>query len=395
MSNILEITTENCTGCSACKEICSMNAIEMREEDEGFLIPRISEKECVRCGKCVSVCQIYNNTSSNDNNKIAYAVRFNDNIREKAASGAYFQALARHYIERGGYVCGCVLDDMKVKHIVSNTYSDIERMADSKYVQSDMGKCFSEIGKLLVDKIEVLFSGTSCQVVGLINYLNREKISTKTLLTIDFFCHGVPSPKIWKEYISYYEKKKKVKLIDYRWRCKEYGWGEVARGANHLNSAIYGLDNKKKIDRSILARKWRHIFFSNIVLRKCCYECKYCTINKPADITMGDFWKLNTVLPSFNDNKGTSLVIIHKEKNIDKVENIDGLVYKRVDPNLAIQGQINAYRPSEVNQRRAEFWNDYRTNGFDYVMKKFFMSPSRIIKDHIKYILFKLKIGNL
>lgn len=47
---------EECCGCSACFSICPKQAITMKEDKEGFLYPVIDVKKCIRCKRCISVC---------------------------------------------------------------------------------------------------------------------------------------------------------------------------------------------------------------------------------------------------------------------------------------------------------------------------------------------------
>jgi coenzyme F420-reducing hydrogenase beta subunit len=66
-------------------------------------------------------------------------------------------------------------------------------------VQSDLGDCFSEIKKHLMQETKVCFIGTPCQVYGLKSYLRKEY---DNLVTVDLVCHGTPSPKLWKKYLD-------------------------------------------------------------------------------------------------------------------------------------------------------------------------------------------------
>lgn len=392
--------SEKCVGCTACASLCNAKAIQMMDNSEGFKVPVIEEKLCIHCKQCENVCQMIQKSDIKNNcSNRAYAIRADDDLlRQNSASGAFFQVIAADCISRGGYVCGCILDEgFNVKHVVTNNIELVRSMADSKYVQSDLMDVYLRICDLLSKGEEVLFSGTSCQVMGLQLFLDKSKCNRMKLLTIDFFCHGVPSPKIWKEYLNYYERTKKRKIVDFRFRCKEHGWGEAARGTNDLHTVYYKecVDGEVKKDQSLLARKWRQIFFSDLVLRKECYECKYATVDKPADITMGDFWKLNNVLPSFNDNKGTSLVITHNRKADHVLRGLKGLTCENVDVNKAIQGQKNAFQSSKSPKKREEFWFDYEKQGFSYVIKKYYYSPFCLFKDVVKFIRYKLHLGNL
>ena len=49
---------EHCTGCLACVNTCSHNAITKGENEEGFIRPVPKEDLCVNCGKCLNVCPV-------------------------------------------------------------------------------------------------------------------------------------------------------------------------------------------------------------------------------------------------------------------------------------------------------------------------------------------------
>ena len=50
----------NCTGCGSCFNICPTSAIEMVENEQGFIEPRIDEKKCINCGLCKNKCPSIN-----------------------------------------------------------------------------------------------------------------------------------------------------------------------------------------------------------------------------------------------------------------------------------------------------------------------------------------------
>ena len=135
-----------------------------------------------------------------------------------------------------------------------------------------------------------------------------KQIDDSLLLCVDFFCHGVPSPLIWKEYINFINNKK-VRATDYKFRSKRHGWGKKAQGGDFLSYLEF--DNGKIDEWSFKSRLWRYIFFSNLVIRDNCYSCLYASINKPSDITMGDFWGVEKINKKYDDGKGCSLVIVH------------------------------------------------------------------------------------
>lgn len=49
---------EDCCGCSACYAVCPKEAINMKEDEEGFLYPVINTELCIACKSCLKVCPI-------------------------------------------------------------------------------------------------------------------------------------------------------------------------------------------------------------------------------------------------------------------------------------------------------------------------------------------------
>jgi len=396
----IDVTSTKCSGCSGCFAVCPKKAISMEKDKEGFLIPMVDRRKCVECGACVRICPAKQEQKVKENICYSYAAKLDDkynDIRKNSASGGVFPALAKYALEiREGYVCGCVLDNMLPKHIISQCWDDVEKMQDSKYVQSDMQSCIKDIGDLLHKGKFVLFVGTSCQVAGLEEYLDIANINKANLLTVDFFCHGVPSPMIWDEYIDFYKNKKKRTPVNYRFRSKEYGWGMASRGSNCLGSVVFGKQVNRRDNFSWAARMWRSIFFSNLCIRQYCHQCPYASAQKPSDITIGDFWGIEDICPDFDDGKGCSVMIIRSSKAKCILKQTPWLVTKDVTLEEAVKKQGNAFAPSIRNERRDAFWNDYYKNGFEYVANKYFQYDGvHRMKALIKRILFALKIRNI
>ena len=186
-----------CCGCTACYAVCPQHAISMRSDEKGFLYPQVKDEKCINCGLCIKVCdfKIFHPVSGQTD---FYAVRQKDkNEVAQSRSGAFFAALANHVLQQNGVVFGCeMLDTQTVIHKVEITREGVCRFRGSKYVQSDMGDCFTQCADYLKNGRVVLFSGTACQVHGLLSFLSQRKIPTEHLVTADLVCHGVPSPKL-------------------------------------------------------------------------------------------------------------------------------------------------------------------------------------------------------
>lgn len=191
---------KECCGCNACAQRCPKSCITMREDSEGFLYPEVDKEICIDCGICEKVCPVM--YQGNKRKPLAvYAVKHKNNeIRLSSSSGGVFTALAESVIDEGGVVFGAKFDDnWCVVHSYSETKEGLAAFRGSKYLQSRIGDSFKKVECFLKANRKVLFSGTPCQIAGLKRFLRKEY---DNLLTVDFVCHGVPSPGVWREYLN-------------------------------------------------------------------------------------------------------------------------------------------------------------------------------------------------
>ncbi len=189
-----------CCGCEACVQICPKGCISLNRDSEGFFYPKVDRALCVDCGLCDGVCPVINRSENREPIKTLAAKNRDDQIRANSSSGGIFTLLAQQTIAQGGVVFGAKFNDRwEVIHDYSETVEGVAAFRGSKYVQSRIGDNFIKVKKFLDSGRRVLFSGTPCQIAGLKNFLGREY---DNLLTVDFICHGVPSPAVWERYKS-------------------------------------------------------------------------------------------------------------------------------------------------------------------------------------------------
>lgn len=349
----------NCCGCSACEQICPKNAVKMEPDNEGFLYPVIDGSLCVECGACKNVCAFQNDYEKNKSQK-AYAVKHKDfDTRMTSRSGGVFIAISDYILEKNGTVYGAAFDDdFSVCHIRTTNKSERDRLKGSKYVQSDVKDTFASVKNDLKNGMYVLFSGTACQVAGLKNYLKNT--DTSKLYTCDIACHGVPSPKIWKEYLSHCEKKFKGKVTNADFRDKTLGW-------KAHQEAIW-IDNNKHI-----LREYTYLFYENDIERPSCYNCKYTNLDRPADFTLADFWGIDRIVLNFSDNKGVSLLLVNSDKGCELFNSINNEIdFVECDINKSIEPNPNLSRPTAKPKSREAFWIYYSKKGFEKTLKKYY-----------------------
>ena len=292
---------ENCYGCTACYNVCPTEAISMKKDQEGFLYPNIDQNLCIDCGKCKEVCPVYHDDFLEEyEEQKFFALKNSDSVRKESSSGGVFTALSDYFIENGGIVVGAKYSSgFSVEHKITNNKEVRDQFRGSKYIQSDLDSLFKEIESKLKNDKEVLFVGTPCQVDGLNLFLGK---SYSNLTTCDLLCHGVASPRVFKEFIGFVESKTNDKLLNYQFRDKEIGW----RGYN-VSAEL----KNKKIKNKLWLKSFNYLFSQNYINRPSCSNCKFFTYNRTSDLTMGDFWGIEKFYPEFEDSLGVSLLILN------------------------------------------------------------------------------------
>ena len=224
--NILEIINKiNCTGCHACFSVCPQRCISMNMDEEGFVYPKVNLNNCIQCRSCIDVCPIVNRPILS-NKPTAYAcINKDDVIRLESSSGGVFTLVAEQIVENDGVVFGVGFDENfnVIHHYVENK-EGLGRFRGSKYVQSKIGDTFKQAKDLLEQGRKVLFTGTPCQISGLNSYLGKDY---DNLFCMDNICHGVPSPKVWENYVSFREDKACSQTKKIAFRCKDEGWKRI------------------------------------------------------------------------------------------------------------------------------------------------------------------------
>lgn len=380
---------EYCTGCTACASVCPKGCIAMTADENGFLCPVIDAQMCVRCGLCEKICPITNPLKKSEDAPKAYAAFSADEaVRLSSSSGGIFTELAKVVLQRGGAVFGAAYNQqLDVVHICAESEDDIAKLRGAKYAQSDLQGVFAEVKTRLDAAQEVLFSGTPCQVGGLKAFLRRDY---KNLLTVDFVCHSVPSPMAWQAYVKHRAAQDNGgELPDsINLRSKQSGWTNY----QYSNQFTYrdGHTHTAKSGESLYMK----LFVGGYINRASCENCQFKGYSRVSDFTLGDFWGIWDIAPEMDDNKGTTVLLVHSHKGARLLKRISSdLTLKEVSLEEASTQNPAMLKSAQPNEHRAEAFRRIKAGDIADCQEWFIATAPSVmvrIKQLAKHILRKI-----
>lgn len=307
----------HCCGCEACVNSCPQRCITMVEDSEGFLYPMIEVEKCIDCGACERSCPILKQDEERMPLKVVATFNPNLPIRMCSSSGGVFSQLAESVINNHGVVFGASFDSRwNVHHVFVEALKDLSRLRGSKYVQSRIADSYQKVKFFLKANRLVLFSGTPCQIAGLKRFLGREY---DNLLTVDVACHGIPSPKIWNLYLSELANRLLPDSVvtSVNFRDKSKGWKSY-----YMQVSLETSSEKKCYSVPFYEDWYMKVFLKNLILRPSCANCPARCGKSGSDMTIADFWGIESMCPDLDDDKGTSIVLINSIKGRELFERL-------------------------------------------------------------------------
>lgn len=362
------VSEKDCTGCSACMNICPKEAITMGENKVGHILPFIEKDKCIDCNLCRKICPSnHSQAFLKQMHKVFAAWAVDKDEHSSSSSGGVSAVLSRYFIENNGVVYGCAsLPGGDVRHIRIDSLNDLNKIKGSKYVQSEIGFIYRSVREDLNNGLRVLFTGTPCQIAGLCSFLGKDY---PNLYTADLVCHGVPSMRLLKDHIKHIgHELAEVDRISFR------------EGGYYLKLW--------RDDRPIYSKDDMHdLYYSGfndcLYMRESCTNCRYARKERCADITMADYHKLGIELPFEIETEGNvSLLSINTYKGNELMKYVEDRLRLFERPiEEAIKGNPRLQKPCVRKSNYSKFTKLYQRYGYAKAAKRVMMV--RFLKNKI------------
>ena len=360
---MLDICKDKCCGCGACFQICPVKCIEMIPDYDGFKYPTVDKNKCIRCGKCNSACPVNNIPHEQVHLEYYCAKSKSDEYLKYSSSGAIFAEIAKYVLSQKGVIFGAAFNEkFELEHTSITSIDDLPKLLGSKYVQSDTRNTYCEVREHIKNGRLVMYCGTPCQIDGLKRFLSTRENSDRLIL-VDFVCHGVPSPKLWKKYLQYREDIAEGKLQTVNFRQKETGWETYSMSMHFENGTEYLCHRDKDMYLSL--------FINSYTLRDSCYQCKFKVDKHAGDLTIADFWQVKKVFPELDTRDGVSLVFINTKKGkriFNEIkENLNATEVTR--ENALLDNKSAKYQSLKPSKRYKIYRNIDKIDDFERIYK--------------------------
>ena len=362
----------------------------MTPDEEGFLYPKVDKTACVDCHLCEKVCPILNVEPEKEFPQTGYIVQHKDQqILKESTSGGAFTAIASWVINQGGVVFGAAFDkNFVIHHTWVNKLEDLKRFRNSKYAQSEIRDSFRQTKAFLDEGKMVLFSGTPCQLEGLLRFLRKKY---ENLLTVDVVCRACPSPLVFKKYLEMQRQRLGGNMKNVLFRDKHYGYGYSSMTIETENGADYheGIDTDSYL----------RAFFSEISIRPSCVECKFRKRYRETDFTIWDCFDIAEYCRKLNNDKGATKVLAHTEKAkalMPKMKDIMTIVTANPKRMLKMGGVNEINITLTAHPLRKKFFEDINNMPPQEAFEKYF--PIRFrnkMEKHIRILTYKLGVYDL
>lgn len=313
---MIDVVSESeCCGCGACAAACPCSCISMSSSEAGFSRPVVDALNCTECGLCERVCPVLVKHEENSVKGVFWAKSKDIKQREASSSGGVFGLIAHNCLVEGGVIYGAAFVDKcrLVRHVRVDTIDGLDAVMRSKYVQSEIApEVYQRVREDLQAGKQVIFCGTACQAAGMKNYLAARRVDQARLLCMDVICHGVPSPRLWEAWIKSLAEGEGKEIHEVNFRSKITGWLSYSVMYKYMTEK----DSASRLSANRFADDWyMRAFLANASLRPSCFCCPSKRSCK-SDLTLGDFWGVQSQHPEAFDDRGVSAVIVNTDAGL-------------------------------------------------------------------------------
>lgn len=358
MENVSIVSKEACYGCGECEALCPTDAIQMKSDQIGFYYPSVDEDRCIKCGLCVKKCIALQDPHAQEFSiKRAYAGHIKED-REllSVASGGIATVLAKNIILSGGVVFGVVYNDaFEPVWDIIHDMSQIDRLKGSKYAESShhlFPKMLDEIKK----EKNVLVIGLPHDIAAVRSFLG-EKADLDSVFLVELICSSVPSQKALTDFLGSLEKEYHSKIMHITFRHKENG--KVSPSYVKVDFAD-GTVFKQPLERTIFQKAF------SFIRRSSCYQCMFKGNTSRADLSIGDYWGINTSSLGYHES-GVSLILERSEKGKKLLDDLnqDEFVLEEADIETACGYNHMTYKAASKSEFADDFVQDFAQHGLE------------------------------
>lgn len=383
--------SKDCCGCRVCGDRCPKKCISFHTNKYGWDIPQVDLDNCIQCGICEKVCpHLSYKKPLSTNPRLFSAYASDESIRKEGSSGSIFYLMARNIITNGGKVYGAGFDDnLKLRHYGVDVIDELQPLMKSKYIQSNTTGVYNDVIKEIRTGRKVMFVGTPCQCVALYQALNNNL--PDNLLLVDFICHGVPGQQLFDRAIENFEFENKCKVTSFSFRKK---LPNRLRGYSISYTSIS--DSSTHYEEGTSSKFPYYCgYLKYYTFRDSCYKCSYLGKNRVSDITLGDFWFLDTIRPISDFNKGYSMLIINSNRGLlefNRLKLSQEIVTEEFNIEEAVRLNQAYTHPAHMSIVHRFFKRDYNRLDWQKLVKRYFLPRAPFFQKCLRYIIIKTGI---
>lgn len=363
---MLVVEKEKCCGCRTCLQVCPVGAIELKSDKYGFERVHIDDSKCINCNRCKKACPVLNPRKHQEHLLAGSAFAKNEDIKREGSSGGLFGVFARIVSRKGGVVYGAAFDEnLKLKTTRAETEEQMHGLYKSKYLLCDTSGSFSKIREDLESGKPVMYCSSPCQLAGLKGYLGKEY---ENLICVEFVCHGVGGQKQFDQSVEWTEKRKNIKILQFRFREKY----KKASSHYYCYDYIDLISGKKRSYRDIyMTFPYYYAYSDRLTCRESCYSCPFATRDRVGDITIGDFHEISKYQPEIDRFAGVSMFVCNSKRGLALIQEAKEELEKKEYPLETIFSNNRFSGVESISKKRQDYLSALSQEDYETVVQKY------------------------